>query len=92
MKKIIFIIFCAMAWYLFAALYISPKEGFENWFYGFIVYLIGMAWVLPFLLSKDMFTPYAGPTLTTAPKYKWIRIHFFIIGLFISLSATLFLT
>jgi hypothetical protein len=89
MIKILMVIFIALVWFIFSGLYLAPKNGFEDWLYGLILYLIGMIWVVPFVLSKTITAPNASPALTPESKYKWPRLFYFSIGLIISLSASL---
>jgi len=90
MIKLTFVITFVIIWFLFSGFYIVPKNDFESWLYSSILYMIGMLWVIPFLLNKSMTMPNASPELTPEAKYKWQRLFLFFIGIIISLSATIF--
>ena len=80
--------FCNIVVSIFRPLYFA-KGKFRRLVYCFILYVIGLFWVMPFILRKNMTMPYGSSELTLEPKYKWQRLFLFFIGLLISLAATL---
>tara|TARA_R110002060_G_scaffold29939_2_gene40384 strand:- start:2963 stop:3211 length:249 start_codon:yes stop_codon:yes gene_type:complete len=80
-----------LRWYgfYFQDFILPLKNGFEDWLYGLILYLIGIIWVVPFVLSKTITAPHSCPALTPESKYKWPRLFYFSFGLIISLSDSL---
>ena len=86
-KCLIYITF-AMLWFVFSGLFFAKNVTSESWFYSFLFYLVGMYWVIPFLLSWNMSAPYSIGTLTPDKKNKKGRLFLFLFGLFIAFSAS----
>jgi len=87
-KAIILTLFLILL-YFSISIYIVPKSSTGDFVAGLLAYLIGLGWIVPYILDKNMPQPYIDEDLTPERKNRWKRLFFFIIGLTISVSAAL---
>jgi hypothetical protein len=89
MVKILVVLLLSIVWFIFSGVFISQKVAIESWGYSFLIYLAGLYWVIPFILSMNMSAPYIDQDLAPEFKNKWPRRLLFFIGLIVSLAASL---
>tara|TARA_R110001583_G_scaffold192065_1_gene358187 strand:- start:1782 stop:2051 length:270 start_codon:yes stop_codon:yes gene_type:complete len=88
MIKLTITLILSIIWFLFSGIFIAQKVDVESWGYSFLLYIAGLYWVIPYILSKNMSAPYIDHNLTPKDKNKWQRRLLFSIGLIISLAAS----
>ena len=88
MVKLLMTLLIFLMWYLFSGFYIAEKDSYDSWIYGLLLYLIGLFWVIPFVLRRTMYTPYAGDDLDVSEQNKWKRLLFFGVGLLLCITTS----
>lgn len=89
MIKISISIIIALAWYFLAGHYIAEKDRVEEWLYYFFLYVVGISWVIPFILSKPMYGPFGIGLLSPSSRNGKGRAALLMVGIFISLLASI---
>lgn len=89
MIKISIAIIIALAWYFLSGWYIAEKASVEEWLYYFFLYVVGISWVIPFILSKPMYGPFGIGLLSPSIKNRKGRAVLLMVGIFISLLASI---
>ena len=82
--KVVTITGIALAWFLFAGYFLSSHRGVADWLPALFLYLLGLYWVIPYILKTTMYTLNTASALPYGDKrYGWLRHLLFILGLLI---------
>jgi len=89
MARTIFLFLLLSSIFIFGSI-LFEKNGVISWVASLVIYLIGLQWVIPFLLKETMYTHYiAHPLKANDPKSRLLRFLHFLIGLSLCIFSTI---
>lgn len=88
MNNIILIILF-FSWFFLSGIFIVERKGYEDWLIGLFIYSIGLYYVYPFILRKNMSVPYLDKELSPERKNLGYRLLLFLPALTLSVTVSL---